>query len=93
MKHKATGREIAREIEIAASGETFSIVRAYEREAEALGFNMGSMCGSDPRGLSREYVCIAKWRNLGGGDYLELDGVVECRDNRNGKTARILIFK
>jgi len=65
MKHKATGREIAREIEIAASGETFSIVRAYEREAEALGFNMGSMCGSDPRGLSREYVCIAKWRNLG----------------------------
>jgi len=40
-----------------------------------------------------EKQVIAKWRNLGGGDYLELDGVVECRDNRNGKTARIIIFK
>ena len=93
--HKATGREIAEIIEVAASGGTFGIVRAYEKEAKARGLTMGSMARSMPRGLVHESkcACISKWYNLAQSDYGLLDGVVECTDNRNGKIARIIIFK
>ena len=87
------GKVITDTIGIAVDGSDFDITAAIEKVLKNLvGYNIGTLCRDEPRALSKTANYIAKWRNIPASEYYKMDGVVMCKDNRNGKAATIYLF-
>jgi len=65
--------------------ESFDAINQAREWLRAKGYNIGSMSGDEPIGLSKRYKMISKWYNLSTEDRALLDGVLESEDFRNGK--------
>ena len=89
---KEIGKKVEKVIEVEADGTDFAINTAIEAKVKELGFNMGSMARDMPRALSKKASYIAKWYNIPSSDYPKIEGLALCDDNRNGKSAKIVIF-
>lgn len=85
-----SGMRVEDIVPVTSDGSAFSIADAYAAKAKEMGFNIGSMCGDEPRALSKEATFIAKWRNIPSSDYSKLGGVILCEDGRDGKEAFIV---
>lgn len=86
------GKKVDRIIKVKGDGTDFNIAYKYEEEVKKLGYDIGSMARDMPRALAKD-TDIAKWYNISTEEYPRIEGVVLCEDNRNGKTAQIVIFK
>jgi hypothetical protein len=71
------GREILHVEEFAPAG-TFQAFYNAQKRLKELGYEVGSMCGSEPIGFADadEYGYISKWRNMSREDQNLLDGVM-----------------
>jgi len=58
------------------TGEDWSGLHAAESWLRSNGYSVGSMQRSDPIGVVKGDVLIAKWRNLSAKDKRELDGCI-----------------
>lgn len=61
----------------------FEACRAAEKWCDDRGIAVGAPERGQPRGLLKEYCCIAKWRNLNDAERRALDGRM-TGDMRNG---------
>lgn len=89
---RLSGKKNFEMLTVTADGFPFAIEDAIDDKVRALGYNIGIMCGDDPRALSKSALYIAKWRNIPSTDYPMLDGVVFCDDFRNGVEATIVLL-
>jgi len=69
------GRKASRVIEIPPSG-TFQAFYEAETLVKELGYQVGSMCASEPIGFALGYDYVAKWYNIDHGDRSRLDGLL-----------------
>jgi len=90
---EVVGKKVAQVIEVTAIGDKddFAITRAYENKVKELGYDIGSMARDMPRALAKN-TSIAKWYNIPRSEYPRIEGVVLCKDQRNGSSAEIVIF-
>ena len=69
------GRKASRVIEIPPSG-TFRAFYEAESLVKEMGYQVGSMCASEPIGFAHGYDYVAKWYNIDHGDRSRLDGLL-----------------
>ena len=86
------GKTVKDVIKVTSDGSDFSITNEVALQANELGFEIGPMCGDEPRALAKSDCYIAKWKNIPRSDYPKMDGFVICEDSRNGKEAYIVSF-
>jgi hypothetical protein len=72
-----------------SNGMTFSICNVIEDVVRKSDWNIGPLCGFQPRAISYQPIVVAKWDNISPADYGRIDAIVICPDPREGKVAFI----
>lgn len=87
------GREILY-TEIFPAAGTFQAFYKAESRLKELGYQVGSMCSSEPIGFADADTCnyVAKWYNIGNEDRKRLDGVMIQHGGFREGSAQILFF-
>lgn len=78
-------------IDFPNNGDTFSGFDDALKWCKDNGYSVGSMCSSQPIGIIKGNVHIAKWKNLSSSDIMQLDGIIDG-DYRNG-TVTITVYE
>ena len=69
---------------------TFKAIHEARKYVKDLGYNIGSMQGSAPIGISKKYDYISKWRNMSHVEHASLDGYIISNDMRNGNVEVVI---
>lgn len=79
------GKRVLRAELIPSWGRTFGAIDFARDRVKEEGYNVGPMCCDEPMVMSKKHTMIAKWRNIGCGDYHLIEGFLLSNDMREGE--------